>query len=99
MSAIVCCCSSPDCMVNGCALMRKQQESAWYRSTPDPTTGWTCPNCGAGNAPHVHSCPHCGPHQTRYTQTIVQIPNFESEGENHERSSDCIETPKDQEED
>ena len=28
-------------------------------------TGWTCPNCGAGIAPHIATCPACPPAAVR----------------------------------
>lgn len=82
MTGMVCSCSSPDCMVNGCALIRQQQQT--YQGTT-PAVGWTCPNCNAGVAPHLGTCPHCCPVQTR---VVIQTPNFENDGENHERSKD-----------
>ena len=88
MVSITCCCSSPDCMVNGCAIYRQQQQA--YRDySASGGVGWTCPNCNAGVAPHLDSCPVCNP-QATYTRIVIQTPNFENpEGDNHERPKDC----------
>lgn len=87
MTGIVCCCASPDCMVNGCARYRELKRNSGYFHPIN--TGWICPNCGSGVAPHKDSCPHCGTFLTRKTYT-VQTWNFE--GENNERSESNIQT-------
>ena len=31
------------------------------RPPPRPVSGWTCPGCGSGYAPHVTRCTECAP--------------------------------------
>lgn len=70
-----CCCSSEDCRINGCVLLRQRQSQQWrrpYEPVPLPypswptvppviEQGWQCPNCGGVNAPFAPICFHCKP--------------------------------------
>lgn len=71
MTGMVCSCSSPDCMVNGCALIRQQQQT--YQIARHQGIGWTCPNCNIGVAPHLDTCPVCSP---VFTKVIIQTPTL-----------------------
>lgn len=43
-------------------------------------TGWRCPNCGAGNAPTMPTCPNCAP-LTPYFQTTWWSGGYQPECE------------------
>lgn len=76
MTSIVCCCASPDCMLNGCARLREALKSnepydPYEPPFIHPPVGWTCPNCNAGIAPGVDVCPHCAPVKITTTSATI----------------------------
>lgn len=53
-----------------CPLCRSGGQ--WVQTYPPKPTGWRCPVCGKGNAPHADKCGHCADRKPTYAETVFR---------------------------